>query len=145
MRIITLNNAVEELKKGDVIHIEPIYKYKSTKYFRVLKDITVELSSREIVTIPVGFETDGSTSPKFLWSLFPPLGKFLLAALIHDYLYVARPLKKKRMWVDMEMLRWSNKINKNKVDNVIRYIMACIVGVLYWLRILKFDRTLEND
>ncbi|WP_051560463.1 DUF1353 domain-containing protein [Marinobacterium jannaschii] len=37
-------------------------------------------------TIPAGFETDGATVPRLLWSLFPPVDRYLSAAILHDYL-----------------------------------------------------------
>ncbi len=37
--------------------------------------------------VPVGFETDGASVPRAFWALFPPLGKYSIAALVHDFLY----------------------------------------------------------
>ena len=37
--------------------------------------------------IPAGFETDFASSPPSVWFLIPPVGKYLKAALIHDYFY----------------------------------------------------------
>jgi hypothetical protein len=39
------------------------------------------------ITIPKGFETDLASIPRLFWRIFPPLGKYNRAALIHDYLY----------------------------------------------------------
>jgi hypothetical protein len=39
------------------------------------------------VTVPTGFETDGASVPQVFWSVFPPLGKYFPAAVLHDYLY----------------------------------------------------------
>lgn len=36
--------------------------------------------------IPKGFITDGATVPRFFWPLFPPVGRYFLAAALHDYL-----------------------------------------------------------
>lgn len=47
----------------------------------------------EIVTkqgtfiIPKGFITDLASTPRFLWSILPPFGRYSVAALVHDYLY----------------------------------------------------------
>lgn len=39
------------------------------------------------VIIPAGFESDGVTSPRFLWSLLPPWGHpATRAALLHDHM-----------------------------------------------------------
>jgi len=40
----------------------------------------------EGVKVPVGFYTDGASVPRFFWWLFPPMGKYAGAAVVHDYL-----------------------------------------------------------
>jgi len=37
--------------------------------------------------VPVGFETDYASSPRFLWWLVPPFGPYTKAAVLHDWLY----------------------------------------------------------
>lgn len=39
------------------------------------------------ITAKAGFESDLISSPRFLWSLFPPFGSGLKASVIHDVLY----------------------------------------------------------
>jgi len=36
--------------------------------------------------IPMGFVTDGASVPRVMWWLFPPSGRYMAAALLHDYL-----------------------------------------------------------
>jgi hypothetical protein len=36
--------------------------------------------------IPEGFTTDGASVPRLLWWLFPPHGRYMAAAVLHDYL-----------------------------------------------------------
>lgn len=36
--------------------------------------------------VPDGFVTDGASVPRALWWLFPPTGRYFLAAVVHDYL-----------------------------------------------------------
>lgn len=81
--------------------------------------IEYTLSTGQIIRIPLGFLTDLSSVPKFLWSLFPPFGDFLLAAIVHDYLYKTRLVSRKQ--ADKEMLLLSNQLNHNKADNYTRY------------------------
>lgn len=38
--------------------------------------------------VPAGFITDGATVPRWLWSVFPPVGRYFLAAVIHDHALV---------------------------------------------------------
>lgn len=47
------------------------------------------------ITVPAGFVFDGSSTPKFLWSLAPPMtGKHTHASLLHDWLYTEKKLRK---------------------------------------------------
>lgn len=39
----------------------------------------------EIVIIPKGFISDGASVPRALWSIYPPFGKYLEAAIVHDW------------------------------------------------------------
>ena len=43
--------------------------------------------STEIITVPKGFVTDLASIPRFFWSAFPKTGKYMSAAILHDYLY----------------------------------------------------------
>ncbi len=46
------------------------------------------------IIIPAGFHSDGASVPKFLWNIFPPFGKYLYSAIIHDYFCVLGAIKK---------------------------------------------------
>jgi len=42
--------------------------------------------SEDIIFVNKGFQTDFASIPKILWNIFPPTGKYVKAAVIHDYL-----------------------------------------------------------
>ena len=44
--------------------------------------------SGDEIEVPAGFECDGASVPKAFWSRFPPFGKYLPAAVVHDLLCV---------------------------------------------------------
>lgn len=48
--------------------------------YRLLFDLRI--SSYKV---PQGFVTDGASVPRPLWNLFPPVGRYLVAAIVHDY------------------------------------------------------------
>lgn len=102
------------------------YIQGSKKKWKVIEPISVQLSSGDYVTIPKGMITDLSSVPRFLWSLFPPYGNFLIASLVHDYMYIYN--SEPRHIADKEMLFISNKYNKNKLDNYLRYIAVRLFG-----------------
>ena len=109
---------------------------KKGKKWKTFNQIDVPLSDGSILKIPKGFETDLSTVPKFLWGILPPFGNFLLAAIVHDYLYVTKD-DRGRNFADKEMLIISNKKNKNKVDNYFRYFAVRLFGGLYWNDVIR--------
>lgn len=39
------------------------------------------------VVVPKGFVTDFASTPRVLWPLVPPTGRYTRAAVVHDYLY----------------------------------------------------------
>ena len=104
---------------------------KKGKKWAVASAIIHELSNGEVITIAEGFETDLSSVPKILWGIFPPYGNFLLAALVHDYLYVTK-YKDDRAFADKEMLIVSNKIHNNKIDNYLSYYAVVLFGWVVW-------------
>lgn len=60
--------------------IPPETTFGKTKYKVVLPFILAD------VFVPSGFVSDGATVPRFLWSVFPPVGRYFAAAVVHDYL-----------------------------------------------------------
>jgi hypothetical protein len=43
------------------------------------------------VIVPAGFVTDFASTPRSVWSIFPPFGKYMMAATVHDFLYWNQP------------------------------------------------------
>lgn len=43
--------------------------------------------SGEAIRVPRGFETDFASVPRLFWRVFPALGPWAKAAVVHDYLY----------------------------------------------------------
>ena len=130
---VNLNNIKSHLKLG-LIHINMVYPIRKDAHFRLDAPLKVTLSNDAVIYLEKNFEFDGSSSPRFLWWLFPSYGNFFFAALIHDYLYVNKYMqthigyKEAQKFADNEMLTWSNKLNKNKLDNLLRYWAVRLFG-----------------
>lgn len=41
----------------------------------------------ERIVVPAGFQTDFASVPRLFWNIFPPIGRYAKAAVIHDWLY----------------------------------------------------------
>ena len=63
---------------------------------KLLSPYSVQLCDLKI-EVPVGFESDGASTPRLLWPLLPPWGKQTGAAVIHDYLCVMRRMPRRDM------------------------------------------------
>jgi hypothetical protein len=46
-----------------------------------------QLGSGRFICVPAGATTDFASVPRGLWNLFPPVGLYGKAAVLHDYLY----------------------------------------------------------
>jgi hypothetical protein len=52
------------------------------------KDLTYRvLETSFVIVVPAGFVTDFASTPRALWSVVPPTGRYQLAAVVHDFLY----------------------------------------------------------
>ncbi len=136
--LLTEKNIVDNLKKG-AVKTSMVYPINKDRHFVILEELTIKLSNAEIIKIPKGFTFNGSSSPRFLWWLFPSYGDFFFAAIIHDYLYHIRfksneiDIKLAKKFADKEMLIWSNILNNRnfgkKVDNYLRYYAVLLFGM----------------
>ena len=50
------------------------------------RKVYIDLLGKDMI-IPKGFVTDFASVPRFFWRLLPPLGRYNLASLVHDFLY----------------------------------------------------------
>ena len=121
MRILKLNNiddiqresGVSVVKRAKLVGSNTVCRY------RLLEELTFQLTNGEIITVPVGFEWDLSSSPRWAWWLAPPDGDFDSASLIHDYIYINRPFgrgERARWFAD-----WHAVMSTNLVSSSILY------------------------
>ena len=83
--------------------LEPISNGKAILLEEYVYDINGYL-----IRVPKSFITDGASVPKSLQWLYNPYGKYIKAAVIHDYLY---------------SIYNNTGINKTLADKIFRYIM----------------------
>lgn len=80
-------------------------------------------NSDEIITVPTGFITDFASIPRGLWNVFPPLGPWARAAIIHDYLYCSNGQ--------------SGKYSKKQADHIFKEAMK-VLSVPAWQREIMY-------
>ena len=50
-------------------------------------EVVLNEEIRASIRVPKGFVTDLASTPRRVWALYPPFGKYLSASIVHDYLY----------------------------------------------------------
>tara|TARA_R110000744_G_scaffold132061_1_gene240268 strand:+ start:41 stop:415 length:375 start_codon:yes stop_codon:yes gene_type:complete len=115
------------------IHLS--YNFGRGLPYEIEGDIQVSLSDDTSVVIPKGFMTDGSSTPWWLKWMFPPIGRQILASIVHDYLYNIDKSRGKK-FADKEMLIISKEYNNRNVfkliDNYLRYAAVVVGGKNSW-------------
>ena len=76
---------------------------------------------KDILTVPVGFLTNGASIPRLFWSIVPPTGtkknRVFQPAILHDYLYETGEVSRK----DADKI-FLEAMKAMKVNWFIRYI-----------------------
>jgi hypothetical protein len=68
--------------------------------YELQEDLHYEVFPGHIITVPKGFVTNFASTPRWLWSILPPSGKWNRAAVLHDYLYsIAVPTAHCSRWM----------------------------------------------
>lgn len=58
------------------------------RHYRLLKEFDFASSVLErIIRVPAGFVTDFASTPRVLWALIPPTGRYSKASVLHDDAY----------------------------------------------------------
>ena len=133
--IVKLGNSREFLETHGIPKVR-VFGNNNINSYRLLIDLSIELSDGRLITIPKGYIWDLASVPRILWAICPPDSDAELAFLIHDFLYENQINSRK--WADIEMLRWSRETNGTKnlslknIDNIVRYWAVRIGGKKAW-------------
>lgn len=99
--------------------------------FILSKDMTVE-SLGYSVTVKKGFDFDGASIPKWLWSIYgsPLNGNYVMASLIHDGLYASQLVSKSLS--DMIFLDIMKQSNVGYIKRTSMYLAVKLFGGKDW-------------
>lgn len=87
-------------------------------------------SATGMVNIPKGFVTDLASVPRLFWNIFPPFGKYIDAAVIHDYLYQTQTMP--RSVADGALMEGMKLCNVNWMTRQTIYRFVRIGGWKAW-------------
>lgn len=87
MRIVLL--ALVALLGGCAVYRPPVVEpFADAKYWVLKKPLEYEIrNTGAVITVPAGFVTDFASIPNALCRVLPKTGRYLAAAIVHDYLY----------------------------------------------------------
>ena len=88
--------AVEVIAADELVTLRPD---STGRRFTVIEEFVVLLNIDTIgvvVKVPADFDTDLASVPRILWSWMPPTGRYLRAAIVHDYLYRTATMPRKQ-------------------------------------------------
>lgn len=78
---------IEVIAIDDTVTMQPT---STGREFTLLDEFVTLLNidgRGEVIKVPAGFHTDLASVPRLIWGWIPPLGRYLRAAIVHDYLY----------------------------------------------------------
>ena len=83
-----------------------IAQFGDAKYYVLASPLPFKLGeNHDTITIPKGFVTDLASIPRPLWSALPRDGKYMSAAILHDYLY------------------WDQRCTRDEADTILKLEM----------------------
>lgn len=86
-------------------------------------------STKIEVEVPEGFITDFASTPRLLYPIFPPIGKYNKAAMVHDFLYNKNcPLKLTRKQCDQFFLQGMEVLEVPKWKRIAMYLAVRLMG-----------------
>ena len=105
--------------------------------FILSKDKTVE-SLGYSVTVKKGFDFDGASIPKWLWSIYgsPLNGNYVVASLIHDGLYASQKVSKRVS--DKIFLDVMKQLNVGYIKRTSMYLAVKMFGGKDWKEASKY-------
>ena len=105
--------------------------------FILSEDKTVE-SLGYSVTVKNGFDFDGASIPKWLWSIYgsPLNGNYVVASLIHDGLYASQKVSKRVS--DKIFLDVMKQLNVGYIKRTSMYLAVKMFGGKDWKEASKY-------
>jgi len=105
--------------------------------FILLEDVVVESLGYKI-TVKKGFDFDGASIPKWLWSIYgsPLNGNYVVASLIHDGLYASQKVTKSVS--DKIFLDIMKQSSVGYIKRTSMYLAVRVLGSKDWKEASKY-------
>lgn len=107
------------------------------KNWDVDEDFSYKDDAGEIINVPKGRVTDLASTPRILWNVYPPFGRYVRSAVIHDELYTDGRFSKEKS--DLIFYEAMKADNVSPTTAWILYHAVKWFGSSAWLRHRKED------
>ena len=111
--------------------------------FILFEDVAVE-SLGYSITVKKGFDFDGASIPKWLWSIYgsPLNGNYVVASLIHDGLYASQKVSKRIS--DKIFLDVMKQSNVGYIKRTSMYLAVAMFGGKDWKEASEYKDEYTN-
>jgi hypothetical protein len=120
------------------IYDNPIVEHmpKSTRMrFKTHYDLQHTLINREGLYIHAPYVSNGASVPRLLWWIYPPIGSYTNAAIVHDYLYEKTLYD--REFADIQFLIDMKACGTNIFTRYLFFTIVRIFGGINWNKFKK--------
>ena len=99
-------------------------------HYIIEKNDLIWSSKRLFIRIVQGFITDFASTPKIIWGLLPPMGKYSKAVTLHDFIYATGVVSKLRC----ERIFWKAMAYDNVTlwKRLILILFTTTFGWIFW-------------
>lgn len=84
------------------------------------------------IVVPAGFISDFASVPRWLWSIYPPTGRYTKAAFLHDFLYKTYLPEFTRKDCDVYFLKAMAALKVRKITRNNMYYGVRVFGGKYF-------------
>lgn len=130
-----LDRYLPESKGSGFLERPPLIRAVPPSYrkFMLYEEVSYDVGcscSNDRITVPEGFITDFASVPRILWPLFPPMGPWSGAAIVHDYLYGSQ--RRCRSECDDIFLEAMGVLGVRRITRYAMYAGVRIGGMFAW-------------
>ena len=115
------------------------------RHYRMLTEFDFASQVVEaIVRVPRGFVTDFASTPRVLWALIPPMGRYGKPAVIHDLLYqdpASLPVPVTWMQANRVLLEGMEVLHVGRITRWAIFAGVCLGGWMVWQTYRRQERS----
>jgi hypothetical protein len=115
-------------KQSSALHLGPLDDGKSWVLLKQFDYELYNIGSGIWVSVPANSVTDLASTPRYIWSVFPPWERYGKAAIVHDYLYHAGQYSRK----DADKIMREIMLNSD-VDPLTRWLIYTALRLFGWI------------